>query len=85
MNNADMPAMPIQLEDFDEQGLVFEVEQFHGLSKREHFAAMALNTVLSNYNPWENGDFDSSEWEAAAKNAVGLADALLAALEAEDD
>ena len=49
----------------------------NGLTKREHFAAMAMQSVLGKYNPYEYGDFDSSNYEETARNAVGLADALL--------
>ena len=51
---------------------------FHpGLTKREAFAMAAMQNVITTYNPWEQGDFDSSNYEEAAKQAVGLADALL--------
>ena len=48
-----------------------------GLTKREAFAMAAMQNVILNYNPWEHGDFDSSNYEDAATQAVGLADALL--------
>jgi hypothetical protein len=86
MKNSDMPAMPQNgafscADDFNDSADMGGA----GLTKREHFAAMALNTVLSSYNPYESGDFDSSEWEAVARNAVGLADALLSELEKPND
>ena len=52
-----------------------------GLSKREHFAGLAMQNIINRYNPWEDGDFDSSEYQICAENAVGLADALLKELD----
>lgn len=54
----------------------FDVLQ-EGLTKREYFAGLAMQNIINRYNPWEDGDFDSSEYEICAENAVGLADALL--------
>ena len=51
---------------------------FHpGLTKREHFAALAMQNIVSSFNPYEQGDFDSSDFELTAKLSIGLADALL--------
>ncbi len=41
----------------------------------------ALSSVLDMYNPYEQGNFDSSDYEQTAVHAVGLADALLKELE----
>ena len=60
------------------------VNYHQGLTKREHFAAMAMQNILSRYNPYEFGEFDSSEYDDTATHAVHLADALLKALEAND-
>ena len=51
--------------------------QQQGLTKREIMAMHAMQNILTRYNPYESGDFDSSQWEETAKNSVGLADALL--------
>lgn len=48
-----------------------------GLTKREAFAMAAMQNILSKYNPYENGDFDSSDYDLTAKHAFGLADAML--------
>ncbi|WP_428615769.1 hypothetical protein [Pseudoalteromonas sp.] len=77
MKNSDMPAMPIELSGFNQ----FAPEAHTGLTKREMFAMHAMSAALDKYNPYESGDFDSSDWEVTARNAVGLADALLAELE----
>ena len=70
MSNSDMPAMPTVDDNNFSNGT-------SGLTKREYFAAKALNSILSNYNPYENGQFDSSDWDVTAQQAVGIADALL--------
>ena len=59
----------------------YSTTERNGLTKREQFAAMAMQTVLGKYDPYEYGDFDSSNYEETARNAVGLADALLKELD----
>ena len=65
MKNADMP-MSVSLSS---QGA-----HFYGLTKREYFAAMAMQGILSN----SSGDYD---FGGAATDAVRYADALLTELE----
>ena len=86
MKNADMPAMPLTYpidtqgdNDYETGGGRFLPA--NGLTKREIFSMHAMNTIIGNYNPYDDGSFDSSNWEETAKNCVGLADALLAELE----
>ena len=81
MNNADMPAMPQTEESYNAAG-EYILEVRGGLTKREHFAAMAMQGVLSGVN----GDADlhnsAEEWkEDVASASVEFADALLAELE----
>jgi hypothetical protein len=79
MKNSDMPANPISVSqgasgDFlttDDYGVGM------GLSKREHFAAMAMQGIASNHSLVD--DAGSAEW--VAKQSLSYADALLAALE----
>jgi hypothetical protein len=73
VKNADMPAMPISEEETDRfnEGVLI----YTGLTKREHFAAMAMQGILAG-NVWNEVTMDSPESEA-----VRLADALLAELE----
>jgi hypothetical protein len=67
MKNADMPAMPIEnTNDF-----------YPGLTKRELFAAMAMQGMMSNAN-CTFGDADR-----CASEATRIADALLAELARE--
>jgi hypothetical protein len=82
MNNADMPAMPQPIAS-NEDGFL-DTEEYStgnaGLTKREHFAGLAMQSVLNNFNVYEQGNFDSSDYKVTVQNAVGLADALLAEL-----
>jgi hypothetical protein len=76
MSNANKPASPVKPE------IIQGNHQVHlGLTKREHFAGLALNIVLNKFDPYEYGEFDSSNYEVSVKHAVGIADALLKELE----
>lgn len=75
MKNGDKCAYPFEGNEYNKE------TPCPGLTKREIFAMAALHTVLNKYDPYEHGDFDSSEWGLTAKNAVGLADALLKELD----
>jgi len=66
-----MPAMPFV--EPDHPGSIYP-----GLTKREHFAAMAMQGILSNPR-WEGKD-DYLAYQVAS-SAVRYADALLAELE----
>lgn len=83
MNNSDLPAMPLSNEmSSDLDSAVgspgkYGLPTAMGLTKREYFAGLAMQNIINRYNPWDQGDFDSSEYEIVAENAVGLADALL--------
>jgi len=76
MNNADMPAMP-QSGTESSCGDLNSSEDWggQGLTKREHFAAMAMQGLMSNtevFNDCHSNDI--------AKWSVQQADALLKAL-----
>jgi len=77
MNNANMPAMPTNNPHYDGN---WNKEQMigYGLTKREHFAGLAMQATLS------NPEFSSSSPEAIASVAVEQADALLAELQATE-
>ena len=79
--NGDMPANSTSLEISDryEQGYYDKVAL--GLTKREAFAMAAMQNILSSYNPYEQGQFDSSDFELTVTNAIGLADAMLEGLD----
>ena len=80
MRNADMPAMPCKQtvsRDSDEMiPYQFGNHDFvtPGLTKREHFAAMAMQGLLAFYG-------DGQAFSTTAKEAMECADALLAELE----
>lgn len=80
MNNKDMPAMPI----IDNKISTHDTEIYHGLTKREHFAGLAMQAYISGNLSWSDGlegGHSSPSTEDVAKEAVGYADALLKALE----
>jgi hypothetical protein len=71
MNNADIPAMPVNAHDYHNNG-GYECESF-GLTKREHFAAMAMQGICASGPTISN--------QLIASEAVVLADLLLKELE----
>ena len=72
MNNADMPAMPISVSSSTHGNICSsDFEYGEGLTKREHFAGLAMQGLLSHY-----GDSDPY-----CSTAIKYADALLKALE----
>ena len=76
MKNGDMPAIPCQ-----EMGAqIANGELTHGLTKREHFAAMAMQGLLAG---GYGIDDPANRVEDVSCEAVNLADALLKALESE--
>tara|TARA_R110000782_G_scaffold61049_5_gene125914 strand:- start:469 stop:681 length:213 start_codon:yes stop_codon:yes gene_type:complete len=66
MNNSDMPAMPVS-------GDMRYDTTYSGLTKREHFAGLAMQGLLSH-----NGNKDA---DVCASFALEFAHALLKALE----
>ena len=86
MNNSDMPAAPCEVKANDQMKALGMSHDFNarGLTKREAFAMAAMQNILSHYNPYEQDDFDSSDYESAATQAVGLADALLKELDKQE-
>ena len=80
MDNKDMPAMPNT--NPETYPTPCPINYGHGLTKREHFAGLAMQSVLNNFNVYEQGDFDSSDYRLTVQHAVGLADALLDELDA---
>jgi len=70
MKNADFPAMPI---DIDGRGQ-FAPETHLGLTKREYFAGLAMQGLASSAAEY-------SRFYEMAKDALAMADALLAELE----
>ena len=75
MRNADMPAMPSGIQE-DYNNLAQEPLNL-GLTKREHFAAMAMQGILSGVL----SNLTDVEWAQVSRDSVRAADALLAELE----
>jgi len=76
MKNADMPAMPKGIA-VSPKGNVYGIrESESGLTKREHFAAMAMQGLLSSF-----GVHDVTAYDEIASDAVMAADALLKEIE----
>jgi hypothetical protein len=73
MNKANEPAFPIQDAEWNGPGRHGE---WPGLSKREYFAAMAMQGLAGNLDADSNADP-----QFVARDAVSYADALLAELE----
>ena len=71
MKNSDMPAMPIVDELSND-----EIEIFHGLTKREHFAGLAMQGFAASSEMMMN--------EVVADLSVQWADALLAELDKDN-
>ena len=67
MSNGDMPAIPV-MDEVEGHG------QHYGLTKREHFAGLAMQ-ALSNVPEASSNEVRLAQW------SVDLADALLEALE----
>ncbi len=96
MKNSDMPAMPlpdyamqevVQIDGADEGVTTTKYVTALGLTKREHFASMALQIAGAEYIDGLGITYGPTEgWERyIAERSVNLADALLAALENRDD
>ena len=78
MNNADMSAMPTTAQCEQCNRTHYKDEQTAGLTKREHFAGLAMQGVLSNADTM---DWIESNETTVAEQAVICADALLAELD----
>jgi hypothetical protein len=81
MNNADMPAMPINEDETDRVDIGIKI--YTGLTKREHFSGLAMQGLLS--NP-VMGDSDlhpnAEEWrDDIIGCSLEFADALLTELD----
>ena len=77
MNNADRPTYPLPLQDGETSDHITKLSHVDGLTKREYFAALALNGICA--NSAENSP--AGDWITCAKDAVKAADALLKELD----
>ena len=74
MKNADLPAMPIELNGFGQ----YAPEAHTGLTKREMFAMHFMQAWIQHHG--SAGDYGFSK-EVAALSAIECADSLIAKLE----
>ena len=74
MKNADLPAMPIELNGFGQ----YAPEAHTGLTKREMFAMHFMQAWIQHHG--SAGDYGFSK-EGAALSAIECADSLIAKLE----
>lgn len=81
MKNGDLPITPLQHEGQPSINKVVEKGCAIGLTKREYFAAMAMQGILSNPSLCPNWPSIRIERETLAIEAAKQADALLKALE----
>ena len=73
MKNSDKPAYPLQLQEGESSELTGKLGNADGLTKREYFAAMAMQGLCNNLHPKNVADMPSL--------AVVIADALLKELD----
>jgi hypothetical protein len=78
------PAFPTQTYDRDAafNGFSVTVTDEPGMSKREYYAAMALQGINAGY--WSNPDMSGQSPHDRADEAVQCADALIAILDARE-
>lgn len=83
MNNSEQSAFPLQPTFNSEGQICNERYEYEGLSKREYFAAKAMQAILS--NPSHSEEYKVNDWgidgKRIAQNALHCADELLFALE----
>lgn len=79
MENKDKPAFPISGDQLSENDELFNSD--FGLTKREHFAAMAMQGLLAANSPCLHGNVEMPVASEIANWSVLMADALLIKLE----
>jgi len=79
IKNGGMPAMPLPIAMSEQECLTVNDyegnKESGGLTKREHFAGLAMQGILS------NNDWIAVGWEDTARRAINAADTLLKELE----
>jgi len=75
MKNSDKPIYPLQDLGFPSDPSVIKEDALFGLTKREYFAAMAMQGMIA------NGWFDPNTFEEVAKRSIAAAEILLNQLE----
>ena len=88
MKNADKPIYPttsqkINETEFFEYNLPNKEKQYSGLTKREYFAGLAMQGLISSFTEKASYGGWGTEMEATIKCAIDYADELLKQLENE--
>ena len=85
IKNSAMPAMPVPSEVYDKwndpRGTKKGLTECFGLSKREHFAGLAMQGLLANSLAREELRYVEEGIKVLSEASVEYADALLAELE----
>ena len=89
MKNADKPIYPIKgVDDLyyneKDEPYIKQVKPFLGLTKREYFAGLALQGLISSFTEKASYGGWGTEMEATIKCAIDYADELLKQLENEN-
>jgi hypothetical protein len=77
MKSSNDPAFPLNSESAQCFALTGVYQTHYGLTKREYFAAMAMQGILAGHYKYFEGNDDVSVPDMVAKYAVKYADALL--------
>lgn len=88
MKNSEQPAFPLKpykelAHDYGDNFACYNGIDISGLTKREYFAAMAMQGLLA--NDWKEQKHLDPECEKLAVVAVNYANALLTALSNEEE
>ena len=89
MNNADKPINPLKrannaFYDEKDESFINRIKPLIGLTKREHFAVLAMQGYIANFSEnrkTQNGFIPVGEYEIIAQHSVQIADELLKQLE----
>lgn len=85
MNNSDLPANPVSIDILEYKGTINcpHNKPLTGLTKREHFAGLAMQALLSNGVMGDSELWETpQEWvKQMTETGVEMADALLKELE----
>jgi hypothetical protein len=77
MSNANEPMSPVLAQSAGS----YEAVQHMGLTKREYFAAMAMQASIQFMNPMAIGKYRRRAINDVVRDSIDIADALLAELE----
>jgi hypothetical protein len=82
MKNSDMPASPLPEQfgklwvDSKDTGITLEAIDALGLTKREHFAGLAMQAIISTIPEWEKLGYPVPEYKENVAEAYKYADLM---------